>query len=172
MSKIAVCIFGREDKNISAIKEKCKILFSDNIDFFFEPNNCVFTSLWLTANKKRQNELLAKKEYDLCLGIMSSSIDIIDIIKVSPVVNNVLYYSTGRFNGTKCSTEIIPSGFYADSITFDRASEFVFTKIKKENLRVDNIESRFYFHLKYLKINTECINYENSSLFKWTTQNS
>jgi len=170
MNNLAVCIFGNGKTNVTQIKNKCTEAFVDyNITFFYIPDNNEFRSLWLTANEKRQYEIFNGRDFNLCMGIRDTDTSIINDIKIKSSINtNILYFSIGRFNNKYYCTEIEPTGFYATSHIFDRVAEFIFTKITQINLRVDNVSARFYFHLKYLKIKTECVNYENSYLFKRT----
>jgi hypothetical protein len=64
------------------------------------------------------------------------------------------------------------SEFFANSILFSRACEFYLNNIPLDALVEDSLEVRFFFHLKSYNIITECINYENRSLFKRTAPNS
>lgn len=171
MNSSAVCIFGSENINdFLNIERRYNILFPGENLFFHVPDNDSMKSLWLTSNKKRKYEIENNTNFDLCVGIGINDIKLLDSLTIpKKIKDSVLYYSTGCFNHIYWNTEVYPRCFYANSITFDRTAEYIFTQIKDINLKVDTLGSRFYFHLKYLKIKAECINYENSSLFKRTT---
>lgn len=169
-NQVAICIFGNND-NLNTIKDQITSKFvTSKLDFFNVPDASLYKSLWLTANQKRQQELLRKKDYDICIGVNAQDHAILSVMgNPSFIDSNTLYFTEGehirRFNQTKVTISV----FYSSSWVFDRVSEFMFTDVPPSYKRLNTDEENFYFHLKYLKIKTQCTNYENCNLFKRTT---
>lgn len=170
-NNLAICIFGDTSDVLEKVQNCCIQKYKNfNISFFHVKDNNVFKSLWLTANEKRQNELLNNIDYDICLGLNIHHSHLIHYINIpAKLKDSSLYYCRGQYNASTITTSICPSGFYSNSFIFDLTSNFYLTKIQDQNLRNDTLWERFYFHLKYLQIKTKCIDYENSNLFKWAT---
>jgi hypothetical protein len=168
--KLAVCLFGESVE--CGYEEYIKnVIGMDNLYIFHVPNNDLLKSLWLTADKKRQYEICSNLDFDICLGLRTNELNILEYINVDKVKvscgQNVFYYPKGYFYNN--CTSIHLNGFYSSSFIFDRVSEFLFADIDASFLNVKTLGSIFYYYLKYINIKLECVNYENSSLFKRTT---
>ena len=180
---VAVCVHSMDDHGLNnQLKEKILRSLSNFSVIFFEHTNkdADLKNLWNIAHQKRQYEIhYLKKEFDVCVSIcvnehtkdfLSSDILLyllVNLTMISKVEENVLYFSTGGFKNSDSSTFIDPWVFYADSLTFDIASNFaVVQELLPQNKKSSTMPEDFYYYLKSLKVRTECINYENCGLFK------
>lgn len=173
MSELAVCLYGSKNSDPMITKEFCNSELGDKFHIHFYEyfeNDDPLINLWTVNFNKRQYEIKNTKEYSVCLALnVNATNESLPIEKYLPL-NDQLYYIMGGFDIPTQTTFISLSAFFANSYIFDMVCSFGLVKGKWQNLiKSRNIEEEFYFYLKTLKIKTGCINYENSSLFKWTT---
>ncbi len=167
MKKLAVCFYGHESEtqaHLDLVFEKFKEF---NISIFSSNAEDKLTALQEAAHKKHTSEILQKHNYDVCLAIDTSSIDLLYYTTINNIENNFVYFTKGFFKRNTVSTGVSTEIFYASSLTFDRACEM---KINSEYIDIEWLRGRdsaelFYYHLKSLNIRTECINRENSNMF-------
>ena len=187
---IAICLYGKDNTHSEEIKQLCLYKFN-LIDFkryhieFYEhyDSNDLYKSLWLSCMKKRDAEFTERHDFSICMAIDvsdESSMDLLNrlsnkqllypgkIKKLDLVSLNTMFYITGEKDRITLPDLNI---FYADSFIFDRICEFGINREMMPypgELHEKQILVLFYYYLKSLKIKLECINYENSSLFKRT----
>jgi hypothetical protein len=170
---IAICLFG--DKPCFGVDSELETwlnsLRNDNNILMFESCDvCVYKSIWLSSNLKRQHEIKAKIDFDLCIALHTSQLAEVNNIHILPKLQpDVLYFSNGGINLKTLRTRVCMNGMYSQSVTFDRVCEFIFYDTPYLASSDMIMEERFYYYVKSLNIRTECINYENSSLFKRAT---
>lgn len=171
MKTLAICFYGLSVVDGSTLVQKYSHVFDNYVvTIFINTNDNVFKSMWLVTHQKRKFEIDTKKDFDVCLLLCTDNIELLDHISIPILSDNKLYYTSGYIKLDKMSVGIKPSGLVSDSWTIDRISEFYVSKtIDVKYLKNDTIEERFFYFVKSLKITTECINYENSSMFKRTT---
>lgn len=181
VQKLAFCIYGLTNNRVDLIKDQIRHKFSRSHISFFEEfalnESGTLHSLHRCSLKKRNFEIENHKEFDACIAFDINAIDKLQNLSIVPEIRNHKVYSvTGSFNEPYYTTGIGIEIFYADSMTFDRACEFVLNipNFKLHAIRGYNkiplsTAILFYFHLQTLKLNTECINYEDSSLYQRTT---
>ena len=180
---LAICLYGTNKDSGVELKQLLDKQFTEfNISYFESYDDADhYKNLWLSSFKKRQRELEIDTDFDACLAIDVTDIELAQLLKsdfytvlqpykLNDIQHHVVYFLKGAFYPVRVSTAISTSGFYADSVTFDLACNFNTLAGKlSANTKAITCEEEFYYFLKTLKIKTECINYENSSLFKWTT---
>jgi len=176
---LAVCLYGISNTNEHVIKQYCadNLSYLYNINYFnhYEDND-IYNNLWKVSFKKRQTELINKKDFDVCLAIDTSD-DTADLFLNHKILLNIhyynkdkIYFAKGDFFSLKGSTGASPQIFFSNSVTFDLACNFgLKLHTLPKDRKLGTIGEDFYYFLKTLKIKTECINYENSDLFKRTT---
>lgn len=145
-------------------------VFEDNV------TNDKFEAYYRMTVMKRDLEISRHREFDVCVA-MSGTSDIHQHFQITDLPKyNVLYFVAGhagagelpadRVGSSRITLSINTDMFYSDSIVFDRANEYKFHRINTSIFREKyDIGNNFYFHLKSLRIDTECINYEDSNLF-------
>jgi hypothetical protein len=182
MNNLAICLYGTSIDNVSIIKHYCEdalkyLLDSYNITYFENVEDAdIYLSLWKVAFKKRQEELIKKNDFDICLAIDTSDDNVNRFSNFEPLLSNIhyyndkkIYFSTGTFFPERGSTSVSPQIFFSNSLMFDLACNFGLKRhTLPSNRKLGTIGEDFYYFLKTLKIKTECINYENSDLFKRT----
>jgi organic radical activating enzyme len=167
--KIAVCLYGSQGANLIKIKEHFneKLSQTFNIDYYahFDDTD-LYKNLWISNFKKRQVEIEDNFEYYACIAFdVSKDWDDTLLIPEENIENNTLYFLKGGMNDIQAATKIDLSIFFANSHIFDIVCSY---ELVRKSINLVN-EEAFYYYLKTLKINTKCINYENSSLFKRPT---
>lgn len=174
MTKTAILCLHKSN---SEIRDSILSHLNDfKVDVLEDNTDDKFEAYYSMAVAKRNLEVSRHKEFDLCI-VMSGTGDIYKNFRVDNLpVYNVLYFITGhvgagtgtqdRISSSRITLSIDTDMFYSDSLVFDRACEYKFHKINTSIFPEKyNTGNDFYFHLKSLYINTECINYEDSSLF-------
>lgn len=168
MKTLAVCFYGTNTESTKLV-DSVKFKFSNfKVTIFSATHQERSAALLISCNKKRSHELSIFKEFDICLAVDTLVGELIDFTEIkNELKNNIVYYTKGYFRSDRRSTGVSPSIFYAKSLTFDRAAEFKtnLQYIETGWLREITPESVFFYHLNTMNIKTECINYENSSLF-------
>jgi hypothetical protein len=171
--KIAVCLYGTSNSNLPGIQNYLNSLCY-NITYFEHYEDDVYRSLWVSAFKKRQQELDNREEFDICLAVQLSNETLELFAKYDSLLSNItsytdnkIYFVKGSFVQGQGSTNVSPQIFFSNSLTFDFACNF---GTEYKTLPVDRkqggIGTDFYYFLKTLKIKTECINFENTELFE------
>lgn len=172
---LAICFFNTGSKNIDELTNRCLSRFDKfTITFFNDATDDEFKSLWLVAFKKRCAELADRKDFDICLCINGgSNDDLLDHVTIPENLDDKLYYSTGFHYWEPGGIErmgMYPTGIFSNSLLFDRLAEYVLSPSVDPIFlggRKDQSE-RLYNYIKVLRMEVECINYENSDLFKRT----
>jgi len=171
--KIAVCLYGSSNSNVLGIQNYLNALGYD-ITYFEHYEDDIYRSLWVSAFKKRQQELDKRQEFDICLAVDSSNktLELFArhnnlLLNISSYKDNKIYFVRGSFVQGQGSTNVSPQIFFSNSLTFDFACNF---GTEYKTLPIDRkqggIGTDFYYFLKTLKIKTECINFENTELFE------
>lgn len=186
MPSIAVCLYGKEfdQSKIEKIESYFYMLLKENNNISFFKS---FTDIDMMENlcnicwHKQTHEFENKVLFDSCLAINSDlfldySDPLIDVNNLEDLENpniNTLYFLTGT---SKRFIEIEPTGFFCNSFIFDLVCNYSFTNLKIDEDRLGGIPrllgERFYWFIKSFKIKTQCINYENSNLFKRSTSHN
>lgn len=183
-SKIAICLYGTDRTYLDQARRSFSTTFGD-ITFFEEIDETdIYWSLFKSCYSKRQFELAARYEFDVCLALnVSGNSDLAQFLKSDHLINilisphkliitdeETLYFAAGHFKNHGVSVTVISlDAFFASSIIFDLACNFGVAHDCLPKGRPTNSPGEdFYYFLKTLKIKTECINYENSYLFKRT----
>lgn len=148
IKNIALCVFGNKTINDISLGEK-----EYRMESFAIPDKCQYTSLWLTANQKRQYEIYHKKAFDICIALKFEDINLLNILNFKHEIDNKIYYLNEVFYTNTYKKGISPSGFYANSLVFDRSCEFIFNKIDSSWNMTD--ATRFFYHIKSIKIPLE-----------------
>lgn len=176
--KLAVCLYNNFDDGpaVAHIKNFLLEKYTNYTIQFFEnysPDNDSIKNLWLSAFKKESYELDSDRIFDLCLAINTSHVDLLETINIPQIIYDKLYYVSGFANMFISSTGIDLNIFFAKTTIFDIACNFYLAKdFLPKDKKGTSIEESFYYYCKGFKIKTECVNYENSSLFKRTAKNS
>lgn len=184
---IAVCMFGAsiDLSKISAIESYLKSIFDEKYRLIFF-NNFTYThylkNLFNVCYEKQKYEFENNIIFEGCIALNIDHSTVVDNLLIAEkdikffqkLDVNTLYFLSGDNTNTK--TRIDMTGFFANSFVFDTVCNFPIIDINVDQDRDDDIptkiEEKFYWFAKSLKIKTKCINYENSSLFKRTTENN
>jgi hypothetical protein len=128
----------------------------------------------VSAFKKRQFELDARQDFDICLAVDSSN-ETLELfakhtdllLNIDSYTDNKIYFVKGSFVQGQGSTNVSPQIFFSNSLTFDFACNFgTEYKTLPTDRKSGGIDTSFYYFLKTLKIKTECIHFENTKLFE------
>jgi hypothetical protein len=169
---LAICLFGPSGTDATGLKEMCLALYGENARYFESyVDTDSYRNLWLSSFKKRQFEIANDLGFTVCLAINAGEKWNAEILPILPVrLTETLYFVKGGCVMSYGQTFISPDAFFAESHLFDIACMFGLTRtILPINRKSKTIQEDFYHYLKSLKIKTECINYENSSLFERAT---
>jgi hypothetical protein len=179
---IAICLYGPQHYDTSATRYLCQEQLSskfNNVAFYEHVGDSdPYKNLWLVSHKKRIEEINMREDYVMCLAIDASyqwpdnkiPIHIFSGFSLRPQFHEKLYYLQGGINLPRGATAISLTGFFASSLIFDLACNYGLVRGKlPPGIKASSIEEEFYHYVKSLKIKTECVNYEDSSLFKRTT---
>jgi hypothetical protein len=173
--KLGICLFGTLHDRATKFKEICYSKFGANfvIDLFEHYTTAdAYKNLWLVNFKKRQHEINNRFEYSGCIALNVNENwdnDFIPIQYKEPALDK-LYFAKGGIDLPRGATRISLAAFFASSHIFDMACSFGLARGKFPfGIKARTDEEEFYHYLKSLKIKTECVNYENSSLFERTT---
>lgn len=159
VKSVAICVFG--NKKLSELSIP---VISEHQVVFNVANADCWKSLWLTANAKRNYEIDNHVEFNLCLGINTPHVSILDTFKLSSTYDKeTFYFYDGYFTGH--TVGINPTMFLASSHIFDIVSHYHVSLHGNDLAKPEE----FYHFIKKFAITTQCINYENSSLFKRPT---
>ena len=169
MKNIAICIYGLEDENWPVEKIQPK---DCTFTIFTDVNKDKYNSLFRVSFKKRDFEITNDFEFYICIAIYARTFISLDELLIPEVIlDNKIYSSRGHFLHSNWRTGISMNMFLCKSIEFDRAAEYVHN-IKNipsgqsnNSCNFTDEEEMFYFHLKSLFFNTECVNVEDSSMF-------
>jgi hypothetical protein len=184
---IAVCMFGsRMDlSKIHSIESYITSIFNEKYQVAFFNN---FThadylkNLFSVCYQKQKYEFENNIIFEGCIALNMDHAAVVDNLLIAEkdikffqkLDVNTLYFLSGGNRNNK--TRIDMTGFFANSFVFDTVCNFPIIDItvsRDRNEAIPNeIEEKFYWFAKSLKIKTKCINYENSSLFKRTTENN
>lgn len=187
IKKIAICFYNIDPSlqtlnklklNFDRLFSKCQISYFEH---FSTDGATVLQGMYNVAHIKRLEETtrLYQFEFDACFSINLNN----DIIKSNNDLyfnflfcrvklenmldSNTLYYLSGGFEAATSTTEINFNAFYSTSRLFDIVSKFgLLYDHLPTGRKGSNINQDFYYYLKSLKIQTECVNYEIGSLFK------
>ena len=155
----ALCIYTDDPE--------CKInatLYNSGYKVFFEFNEDLFYALKLVSIKKKEFELTANVIFDVCIGYDPGRAKIDDMI--IPVVDeSTIYFAYGGYDSSTWTTSANPALFCCQSEEFNRMGELYDNMQKMQDDRYNTRNGQFLFHIKSLLLNSECTNYENSSLF-------
>jgi hypothetical protein len=171
--KLAVCLYGALNNSVPNIKNQCLILFGKTYELLYFENfedTDLYKNLWFANFKKRQYEIENNSEFDVCLALGTNQMVLSHILRIPETLREKLYFAKGEYFSRVASTAISPSIFFSNSLIFDVVCNFgLVYKSLPPGRKSKLLEEDFYYFLKTLKIETECINYENRSLFKRTT---
>jgi hypothetical protein len=146
IKNIALCVFGNTPiKNDISLSEK-----DYRIETFAVSDKCQYTSMGLTANQKRQYEIYHKNNFDICIALQCEDVHLLNNLNFKHEIDNKIYYLNNVFYDNSYKKGISPSGFYANSLVFDRLCEFIFNKIDSSWDMTD--ATRFFYHIKSIKI--------------------
>lgn len=168
MKTLAVCFYGITSHTVALEKLILEKFKEFDISIFSDYTTDPADALLNVAYKKRCDEITKRHDYNICMAIDTAlSLDVIHSTTIKNIENNFLYFTKGFFKHPTQSTGVSKEIFYATSITFDRACEFKIDLgyIDTAWLRGQDQEELFYYHLKSLNIQTECIDCENSNMF-------
>lgn len=169
IKRIAICIFGPDTSiKTSEFKKKADELYPGYATVMFRDASAdKFKSLYKVAFKKRKHEVLLSLDFSFCVGISADSLYNLEICKMPEnIKDDTVYYSKGCFSN-EGRTGAYPDSFLCKTLEFDRCAE-IYHNIKNIDKTYSIEPEIFYYHLKSLKLKTECINFENSNLFVWT----
>ena len=163
---VGVCLYGNPESinNVDLVKQKLVEKFGDNFTFFQDfTSTDQFVNLKRVSVIKRNEEINNGKLFDICLAVHVNYINFINNLFFKDVDTSTLLFVTGGYYSYTKGTGVYPWIFYSNSLIFDRACEFAYNTTPPSDRSVD---LRFYYHLKTLYIDTECINIDNPILFK------
>lgn len=178
---IAVCIFGSQFDLAKTLKIESylKSLFDSkfNLVFFNDfTNQNYLKNLFNVCYQKQKYEFEKRTIFEGCIALNIDNNLVTENLLITKkdidlFLNldlNTLYFLSGENKNNKTCIDI--SGFFANSFIFDTVCNFPLMDIQISQDRDDtvprNIEEKFYWFNKSLKIKTKCVNYENCSLFK------
>jgi len=163
MKKIALCVYT-DDANYRLENDGNITNLSFEYELFFDYNVNLYKALKNISVKKRIAELECMSEFTTCIGFDPRRANLEDFILPEPK-ESVVYYAYGGYNNSKYVGSASPSLFSAMTVEFNRVCEFVENYNNIADLRVTTIPEKFLFHIRSLYLESECINYENSSMF-------
>lgn len=182
MSNVAVCFFGSglhtEYLKIQVneiLKNYDVFFFEEKIDYQSEAQ--LLLALRKVSIQKKCFNIDKNIFFEFCIAINSDTQEILNEVKIVDVIKkSTVYYTRGGWDQKYYSTHASINLFYAESFAFDRACE-MYENIKYFRIKewrgygsIDiTLNHKFYYHLKSMMLETECINAENSDLFKRTT---
>jgi hypothetical protein len=172
----AVCFYGTKSVDTTELQAKLQKWFPFPMTFFHHFDEDKFLALETVSHKKKTAEFQTHVEFKICMAYDTDvmfdvrHIEMVyDADKKVDLQKNFIYYMTGGFDKKHWLTSVNPCVFIARSWEFDRACEY-HTNLK--NIPVNQIRgpsvddaAKFYYHLQTLSLSTECVNYENRSLF-------
>lgn len=163
--KLAICYFGAKDENEKILKF-ARVCFPDyEVHMFTSIGEDKLRCFWKSAFKRREYELQHKFEFDVVMGVGSDMFKTFAYTKIPDVVEaNKIYYTTGHYIRLTHLAAADLSVFFCKSIEFDRLSELMFSVPLTSSVTTNESE-QFFYHIKSLIFEAECINYENRSLF-------
>lgn len=184
---IALCTIGSSFDSNEVEKIESHIYMLTRKNFFLScfrdfNSDSVIKNLFNVCWNKQQYEYQHRIFFDICIAINANlfysydGTNLLDDLSIKYLLNpelETLYFlsgKTGRFNGIQLT------GFFCNSFLFDLVCNYSLLDIKINEDRLGGIptlfDERFYWFLKSYKIKTQCINYENSNLFKRSTPNN
>ena len=173
MPRLAICLYGDDNSQLELVKSICIQRYSTfDITFFERIHQDKFKAMWLCSFDKDCYEFDTKLLFHICIAIDIEEHRLLDFTNIPYSIEDKVYYTSGFYKFKRHYAGASPCIFFANSILFSRACEFYLNNIPLDALVEDSLEVRFFFHLKSYNIITECINYENRSLFKRTASNS
>jgi hypothetical protein len=165
---LAVCLYGTINSidKIDLVKDTLLKKFSDEFDLsFFQcfDNLNQFINLKKVSFLKRSREIELGDLFDICLAVHTDYVELLDSLFFKDVTLNTLFFVKGVYRSYTIGTGIYPWIFYSHSLIFDKACEFEYNTIPPTDR---SLEDRFYYHLKTLYIDTECINSSDPTIFE------
>jgi hypothetical protein len=157
VKSIALCVYTDDPSYVMQN-------FGPRFDTFFDYNPNKLQALKNVSVKKRIVELEQHAEYELCVAYNPTEAEFGDMI-IGEARNDTIHYAYGYFKPKRYLMGGNPSFFYAKSLEFDRACEFVDNFKNIANTKEKTIEEKFIFHIRSMFMKDECVNYENRSLF-------
>lgn len=151
---IAVILYGNElpASSVSDVENRLVEKFGATIFKHFSDNK--FYSMKTACNVKSMYEINRLRMFDVCIVLDISQVDMIDYIDPKIEESAYLTFVKGSINVYVSKVAIDPAIFYANSLTINRACEYVnFTNIG------------FYDYLKMMYIKTKCIFPLHTELF-------
>ena len=161
MKKIALCIFT---DNLKYNPGEDVSLDGLDYELFVEYNSSIFRALRDVSIKKRTYEMNMGDEFDACIAYNPSCANIADLKLCTPEKNKV-YYAYGAFNAEQYIGAAEPWLFYSGTVEFNRCCEFAENYFNIQSPYTIKMSEKFLFHIRSLYLESECVNYENSSLF-------
>jgi hypothetical protein len=162
--KLAICYFGKKDEREKVLDLARKKFSNYEVTLFASIGEDKAHNLWKASLQKRNYEIENQIEFDVCVGVCSTNFVNFNNTNINELVKNKVYYTSGYYLKAAHRTGAHLNIFYCQSIEFDRVAEF-FHSVKSIDTGLTKESEQFFYHLKTLNFDTECINYENSSLF-------
>lgn len=178
MQTLAVCLYSNSTSlafDSTTLNDLKTISREYAITIFRSDHANKFAALLDVSTKKRGYEINNCSNFDVCMAVdVEFSWLIGTQSKISPPPPNTIMFAQGGYIQSAYTTVVDPAFFYSDTLSFDRACEYVrnLPNIDPNWFRYrgnvdDNV--KFYYHLKSIMLNTRCTNVENSCLFVRST---
>lgn len=162
MKRLAICVYGNNSIQDLLVETKQKFPeYTPTV--FVDTGPDKIKSLWNVSVKKRNYEIQHEFDFDVCIGLYSDSYNQYLNCKIPSVIeDNKIYFTQGHYRSQR--TGISLNLILGKSYEFDRAAEFI-DDLPFIDPKLTNEDEQFFYHLKSLILETECLNYANSSLF-------